>query len=441
MEGLEYRKNMNHNYLAAKRPEQADYQLEMLLENEIPGLLRAESRWDEGREEIYYEISSLQPLSRVYEHREIRQEEAKSLLRGVLSAYDSLGEYMLTEDGLVLEADLLYVDPESLSCRLLFLPWRPQPFRTQLLELAEYLMEHAEQGDAEAAMWSYRLYRRLRNENFVLSELRELLEEERPAAETRDEPESRHTEYPEDREEFLSSLYEEEETADTEEMPWWKRFFSGRKKVLSKKEGGKEKNGRTGRNGGQEQEIRAERSSRKPQAGVADRSVKEERDHGKEAESRKERGKKIFRDREDGGFCVDEAEAAENFDISAAFLDLEPLKEQPSKEDYGKTVFIGDADLPAENVLLEKGKGKRYPMERFPFTIGKVKNKVDLPLNDNSVSRIHARILMQNGRAYLQDCHSTNGTFINGIQLEAEEQVLLEKEDEIRIGRVRFSYL
>ena len=435
MEGLEYRKNMNHNYLAAERPEQADYQLEMLLENEIPGLLKAESRWDEGREEIYYEISSLQPLSRVYEHREIRQEEAKSLLRGVLSAYDSLGEYMLTEDGLVLEADLLYVDPESLSCRLLFLPWRPQPFRTQLLELAEYLMEHAEQGDAEAAMWSYRLYRRLRNENFVLSELRELLEEERPAAETRNEPESLRSEYPEDRAEFLNDLYEEE-TADTEGMPWWKRIF-GRKKVLSKKEGGKEKNGRSERSSGPERATGAEKSRREEQAGAG----KEERDHRKGPDNGKERGKSIFRDREDGSFCVDETEAVENFDISAAFSDLEVMKEQPSKEDYGKTVFIGETDLPAENVLLEKGKGQRYPMERFPFTIGKVKNKVDLPLNDNSVSRIHARILMQNGRAYLQYCHSTNGTFINGIQLEAEEQVLLEKEDEIRIGRVRFSYL
>ena len=39
MEGLEYRKNMNHNYLAAKRPEQADYQLEMLTDNRISGLL------------------------------------------------------------------------------------------------------------------------------------------------------------------------------------------------------------------------------------------------------------------------------------------------------------------------------------------------------------------------------------------------------------------
>ncbi len=433
MEGLEYRKNMNHNYLAAKRPEQADYQLEMLLENEIPGLLKAESRWDEGREEIYYEISSLQPLSRVYEHREIRQNEAKCILRGVLSACTALGEYMLKEDGLVLEADLLYVDPESLRISLLFLPWRPQPFRRQLLELAEYLMEHAEQSDAEAAMWSYRLYRRLRNENFVLSELRELLEEEGTQTESPHKPEkAERTEaaLPEHREEWMSGLYEEEESAEEEKAvagtPWWKRLFPGRKKESSaktflKKTAGKKQKGKT------EQSSKGKPGSRQERPAGYDR------------------GDRSFGTGEEKAFGGGDTFAAEEYDFSAAFSDLEADPELPqslqSKEDYGKTVFIGETDVPAENVLVEKGKGQRYPMERFPFTIGKVKNKVDLPLNDNSVSRIHARILMQNGRAYLQDCHSTNGTFINGIQLEAEEQVLLEKEDEIRIGRVKFLYV
>ncbi len=414
MKDLEYRKNMNHNYLAAKRPEQADYQLEMLLENEIPGLLRAESRWDEGREEIYYEISSLQPLSRVFEHREIRQEEAKNLLRGVLSACTSLGEYMLKEDGLVLEADLLYVDPESLDCRMLFLPWDPQPFREQLLKLSEYLMEHAGQEDAEAAMWSYRLYRRLKNENFVLSELRELLEGEGIPTENphkQERAERTETPLPKDREEWMGGLYEEEESPEegkaAADTPWWKRLFSGRKK----------------------QNGKAERKGKGKPGG------RQERPAGYD------RGERTIGSGEEKGSGSEESAEGENYDLSAAFSDLEMLEEQPSDGDYGKTVFIGETDRPAENVLVEKGKGQRYPMERFPFTIGKVKNKVDLPLNDNSVSRIHARILMQNGRAYLQDCHSTNGTFINGIQLEAEEQVLLEKEDEIRIGRVKFIYL
>ena len=80
-------------------------------------------------------------------------------------------------------------------------------------------------------------------------------------------------------------------------------------------------------------------------------------------------------------------------------------------------------------------------MEHFPFTIGKMRDCVDLALSDRSVSRIHARVLMKDGHAYLQDCHSTNGTYLNGVQLEVEETVMLEREDEIEIGKVKFRYL
>jgi len=90
---------------------------------------------------------------------------------------------------------------------------------------------------------------------------------------------------------------------------------------------------------------------------------------------------------------------------------------------------------------VEKGKKKEYPIDHFPYTIGKRKDCVDLALTDRSVSRIHARIVQKNGRAYLQDCRSTNGTYLNGVQLEPEESVMLEREDEIEIGKVKFSYL
>ena len=137
--------------------------------------------------------------------------------------------------------------------------------------------------------------------------------------------------------------------------------------------------------------------------------------------------------------------------LEEAFADLAP-RELPqaaplttevkeTEENYGKTVFVGPMDVPAENVLVEAGKKKEYRIGHFPYTIGKRKECVDLALTDRSVSRIHARILWKDGHAYLQDCHSTNGTYLNGVQLEAEETVMLEREDEICIGKVKFSYL
>jgi hypothetical protein len=129
----------------------------------------------------------------------------------------------------------------------------------------------------------------------------------------------------------------------------------------------------------------------------------------------------------------EEPDVSQNFEAEAG--------ERDPEENFGKTVFVGAVDLPAENILVEKGKKKEYPIDHFPYTIGKRKDCVDLALTDRSVSRIHARIVQKNGRAYLQDCRSTNGTYLNGVQLEPEESVMLEREDEIEIGKVKFSYL
>ena len=45
---------------------------------------------------------------------------------------------------------------------------------------------------------------------------------------------------------------------------------------------------------------------------------------------------------------------------------------------------------------------------------------------------MHARVFKENGRYYLQDLQSKNGTFLNGKPLEKEE--LLEPGDYLRIG-------
>ena len=53
------------------------------------------------------------------------------------------------------------------------------------------------------------------------------------------------------------------------------------------------------------------------------------------------------------------------------------------------------------------------------------------------VSRMHAQIDEAQGRLYLYDLNSTNGTFVNGQRIKSEEYEIKEG-DEIQIGNVRF---
>ncbi len=70
------------------------------------------------------------------------------------------------------------------------------------------------------------------------------------------------------------------------------------------------------------------------------------------------------------------------------------------------------------------------------LTIGKQKDEVDLVVDDFSISRIHARITLEEDGYYLEDMNSTNGTFKNGLYLQPYEKRKLQEEDEIRLGTV-----
>ena len=79
-------------------------------------------------------------------------------------------------------------------------------------------------------------------------------------------------------------------------------------------------------------------------------------------------------------------------------------------------------------------------IDRLPFVIGKKKEEADYALEDRSVSRIHARILEEDGILYLEDLNSTNGTYKNGLRMQPYEKRRLERDDELRFGMAEYTF-
>ena len=65
-----------------------------------------------------------------------------------------------------------------------------------------------------------------------------------------------------------------------------------------------------------------------------------------------------------------------------------------------------------------------------PFIIGR-DEEVDMPLSDEAVSRTHSIITYENGKLYIRDLESKNGTYLNGKRIVKEE---LKDGDVIRVG-------
>src|SRR5215467_11887883 len=82
-------------------------------------------------------------------------------------------------------------------------------------------------------------------------------------------------------------------------------------------------------------------------------------------------------------------------------------------------------------VLEGIDKGRVYREMTTPVTIGREEGNV-LRLNDERVSRFHAKVQFDNGEVILTDLESTNGTRVNGNVVQIRR---LRPGDRIGVGR------
>lgn len=85
--------------------------------------------------------------------------------------------------------------------------------------------------------------------------------------------------------------------------------------------------------------------------------------------------------------------------------------------------------------LLQNGHmaGRSFRFHQDMTTIGRT-NGNDLIINGKTVSRKHARLWFDNGRWYLADIQSANGTFINNTRLQPNQPAVLNDGDVINFG-------
>ena len=88
-------------------------------------------------------------------------------------------------------------------------------------------------------------------------------------------------------------------------------------------------------------------------------------------------------------------------------------------------------------LLVESGLSVKKPifLETPTFVIGKA-SSADFSIDNPFVSRMHCRIRFADGAFFLSDLGSTNGTSLNGVLLERDEEFPLNDGDSIMLAKV-----
>ena len=105
-----------------------------------------------------------------------------------------------------------------------------------------------------------------------------------------------------------------------------------------------------------------------------------------------------------------------------------------------RPVDVGDVAAAAGALVIRSGGGRvgqSFPLHGERMTIGR-SPETDIFLDDVTVSRDHALLVMRNGTYFLDDCGSLNGTYVNRQRVDSHR---LEEGDELQIGKYKLTYL
>lgn len=107
-----------------------------------------------------------------------------------------------------------------------------------------------------------------------------------------------------------------------------------------------------------------------------------------------------------------------------------PEEKKPSKEAGSRIVVI------------ESSSPELKPGETFvigvEIVIGRG-GRSDILIKDSFASTQHARVFLKEGQYWLEDLKSTNGTFLNEVQVK--QPIVLANGDRLRVGDVTFQFV
>ncbi len=452
---MEYIRECGVNYLRYQMEEVVDYRMEMLFQNQISGFLPVELRRMDEWEWIYCRISGRISLSQCLEKSPLGEGELKGFLESIEGLCQRMEEYLLPFEGLVLKPEYIYVRPGDNQSYSWIYSCREEAWGAETSDgekLLEYLLDHLDYDDQKAVKLLYAVYQSCRGSGSDIAAIRNAYQKAAgkgiagageagaigaEGRETGWESRVRRI-YPEEESTLEAGGYVRGESAWTggyvrEENGWTGGSMSGEEARTDWKK--ENTAGKTGKKGWKEQlpykikevctiffgKTETEEKERKERLGG---------ENSKKENSKKEKLRKGKREKA--------APAEGQLWRKERMVKAE---EKGREEPAGTTLLTGGMMNGGIYCLRARSReDSDMLLTSYPFFIGKDETKMDGVVEDDFVSRYHARIDREEETFRVLDLGSTNGTFLNRERLAPYEARVLQEGDLIGFAHREYEF-
>ena len=151
------------------------FELGMIEHNEIKGFLKPTLKRVDAHLQLSYDISSLQPLSRVLEVRTMNTDEIKDFIIDTISATKALEEFLLEASSVVLDPEYIFTDLNLKRYSFLYIP-RSENNKEEMKLLLESILDNINKEDKDCLITVYGMLKECQKKDFVINDLEELLD-------------------------------------------------------------------------------------------------------------------------------------------------------------------------------------------------------------------------------------------------------------------------
>ncbi len=372
------KRELNKTYLVLNSEDSGyteTYEIGMLIKNEPEKILPLHVLRINGTIELYYDISSKQSLKDCAGRIKLSLETIRNLFESISVLMKEVRDYMLDMGCVLLSLEHVYTK-EGLFY-FCYCPWEKKELLTSFRRLLEEILGVLDYHDTKGVELAYHLYQDACKGTLCIEEVLEEYTEKNMKSS------------------FVSNenVYLEFEK---DPMVWDETVLQSDKTNLDKKEDTKK-------------------------TGILQRIIK------------------FFLKKEETSKMQPEMLVCEESSYGGSY---EPKEENICTEllmPYGANTIL------LENMPVGRWKlrpllpdGEEFVITGDNFLVGKKRDSVDGFIGRETISRIHSRLFVKGERLFMTDANSTNGTFVNGVQIQPGEEVEIYPGDRILFADVGY---
>ena len=122
--------------------------------------------------------------------------------------------------------------------------------------------------------------------------------------------------------------------------------------------------------------------------------------------------------------------------VSPAETEPVPMPDLPSMHEERKPLEEPKTGITGISVSVTVGNNTVDTVVRdFPCLLGREASSCDIVISEPAVSRRHARFVLEDGTAYIEDVSEHNGTYLNDTKLPPLGRAKIHEGDIITLGR------